>query len=70
MKHDLERTALLVIDVQVGLDDPSLGPRNNPHCEANVAALIAAWRSAGRPVVFAGGKAALGRPPEAVLAIL
>ena len=52
MSHDLDKTALLVIDVQVGLDDPGLPPRNNPDCEANVAALIAAWRTRGRPVVF------------------
>lgn len=52
MKHDLARTALLVIDVQVGLDDPSLPPRNNPDCEENVAALIASWRASRRPVVF------------------
>jgi len=52
MKHDLDRTALLVIDLQRGLDDPQLGPRNNPDCEANVAALLGAWRAAGRPVVF------------------
>jgi nicotinamidase-related amidase len=52
MRHDLDRTALVVIDVQSGLDSPSLGRRNNPDCEANVAALIAAWRTAERPVVF------------------
>ncbi len=52
MEHDLELTALLVIDVQSGFDDPVWGPRNNPECEANVAALIAAWRRAGRAVVF------------------
>ncbi len=52
MARDLDRTALLVIDVQRGLDDPRLGRRNNPDCEANVAALIGAWRAAGRPVVF------------------
>jgi nicotinamidase-related amidase len=49
--HDLDRSALLVVDVQQGLDDPVHGPRNNPDCEANVAALIAGWREAGRPVV-------------------
>ena len=52
MPRDLDRTALLVIDVQAGLDDPALPPRNNPRCEANIAALLAAWRAAGRPVVF------------------
>lgn len=35
---------LLVIDVQKGFDDASYwGARNNPACEANVAALIAGW---------------------------
>ena len=44
-------TALLVIDVQVGFDDPAWGPRNNPQAEANIAALIAAWRAARAPVI-------------------
>lgn len=52
MEHDLDRTALLVVDVQVGMEDPWWGPRNNPHCEANIARLVMAWREAGRPVVF------------------
>jgi nicotinamidase-related amidase len=52
MDRDLSTTALIVIDVQVGFDDPVWGSRNNPACESNVAALIAAWREAGRPVVF------------------
>jgi nicotinamidase-related amidase len=50
---DLDRTALVVVDVQQAFDDAAFfGPRNNPDCEANVAALVAAWRAAGRPVVF------------------
>ena len=44
--------ALVVVDVQRGFDDPSWGRRDNPACEANVAALIAAWRSRGLPLVF------------------
>jgi nicotinamidase-related amidase len=50
---ELDRTALVVVDVQQAFDDAGYwGVRNNPDCEANVAALIAAWRAAGRPVVF------------------
>lgn len=38
------RAALVVIDVQRGFDDAAYwGARDNPDCEANVAALIAAW---------------------------
>jgi nicotinamidase-related amidase len=54
---DLSRTALLVVDVQRGFTElerwSPTGRRDNPACEANVAALIAAWRAAGRPLVFA-----------------
>jgi nicotinamidase-related amidase len=50
---DLDRTALVVVDVQQAFDDAAYwGRRNNPDCEANVARLIDAWRAAGRPVVF------------------
>jgi nicotinamidase-related amidase len=44
-------TALLLIDVQQGLDDPKWGARNNPEAERRIADLLAAWRAAGRPVI-------------------
>ena len=43
--------ALLVIDVQKGLDDPGQGARNNPDAERRIAELLAAWRAAGKPVI-------------------
>jgi nicotinamidase-related amidase len=42
--------ALLVIDVQKAIDHPSWGERNNPEAERNIAALLHAWRAAGRPI--------------------
>ncbi|WP_380166361.1 cysteine hydrolase family protein [Jannaschia sp. R86511] len=50
---DLARTALVVVDVQRGFADRAWwGRRDNPACEANVAALLETWRTAGRPVVL------------------
>lgn len=45
-------TALLVIDVQNGFDDPRWGPRNNPECENNIRRLVAHWRETNQPVVL------------------
>jgi nicotinamidase-related amidase len=50
--QDLSRLALVVVDVQRGFDDVGYwGRRDNPACERNVAALLAAWHAASRPVV-------------------
>jgi nicotinamidase-related amidase len=43
--------ALLLIDIQQGLDEPRYGARNNPGFERNITALLEAWRRAGRPVI-------------------
>ncbi|HEY8329300.1 MAG TPA: arsenate reductase (glutaredoxin) [Rhodanobacter sp.] len=48
----------------LGLDSPSLDDA------ALIAAMVAHPKLIERPIVVANGKAALGRPPEAVLAIL
>jgi nicotinamidase-related amidase len=42
--------ALLMIDVQKAIDQPAWGVRNNPLAEANMAALLGAWRATGRPI--------------------
>ena len=44
------KTALLIIDVQDGLDDPSHGRRNNPAAEANMARLLAVLRERDFPI--------------------
>jgi len=53
---DLDRIALVVVDLQRAFDQTEhwspTGRRDNPECEANVARLVARWRSLGRPVVF------------------
>lgn len=46
------RAALVVVDAQAAFDDPWWGPRNNPSCDANIASLISAFASTGRPVVY------------------
>ena len=50
--------------VELGLDDPSLDDT------ALIAAMASHPRLIERPIVVANGKAAIGRPPEAVLSIL
>jgi len=50
-------TALLLIDVQRGVDDlkhwgGETGRRNNPAAEDNLAGLLHGWRDAGRRVLF------------------
>ncbi|MEJ7635011.1 cysteine hydrolase family protein [Aeromicrobium sp.] len=44
-------TALILIDVQQGFDDPVWGEPNNPAALDNIARLAAAWQHAGQPIV-------------------
>jgi nicotinamidase-related amidase len=43
--------ALVLIDLQRTMADPTRPARNNPRAEANAARLLAVWRHAGRPVI-------------------
>jgi nicotinamidase-related amidase len=43
--------ALLLVDVQQGLDDPLWGARNNPDAEQRIADLLTVWRATSRPVI-------------------
>jgi nicotinamidase-related amidase len=77
-REDLDRFALVVVDVQRAfVDEGFWGRRNNPDCEANVGALIAGWRAAGRKVVFvrhdsreSGSPLAPGAPGNAFMSIV
>ncbi|HEV2594657.1 MAG TPA: cysteine hydrolase family protein [Sphingomicrobium sp.] len=44
-------TTLIVIDTQMGFNDPKWGERNNSQAEANIALLLAAWRKNDLPVI-------------------
>ncbi|MFZ2028767.1 MAG: cysteine hydrolase family protein [Vitreimonas sp.] len=60
---DLSNTALIVIDVQQGFDEPYWGERNNLGAEDNIARLLGAWRGAGRPVFHVKHNSQLPRSP-------
>ncbi len=47
----MKNTALVIIDVQKGLDAPELGKRNNPDAESNMASLLSEWRKSASPVI-------------------
>ena len=47
----MKKTALLIIDVQKGFDDPSWGYRNNPDAEKKISLLLSRWREHHKPVV-------------------
>ena len=58
-----DRTALVLIDIQKGFDEPYWGERNNPDAEDNVARLLAAWRARGRPVFHVKHNSKLPQSP-------
>jgi nicotinamidase-related amidase len=70
-----DRTALVVVDAQQGFADAGWwGRRDNPACEDNLRALVAAWREARRPLVLVrhdstspASPLAPGRPGNALL---
>lgn len=50
MENIPENTALIIIDVQKAMDEPTMGERNNPQAEDNIAKILKAWRKTGRPL--------------------
>ncbi|WP_095099516.1 cysteine hydrolase family protein [Pseudomonas sp. Irchel 3A5] len=55
--------ALLIIDMQQGIQHPKLGRRNNPQAEGQMLALLQAWRYSQRPVIHIRH---FSREPESV----
>ena len=46
-----QQTALIIVDMQIGMQSPALPARNNPGAEHRIAMLLAAWRDAHLPVI-------------------
>ncbi len=51
LSNQPQGTTLLVVDLQLGFDEPRWGRRNNPSLEPRTSELLRAWRAAGRPVI-------------------
>src|ERR1041385_2725616 len=63
MNDITDRTALILIDVQKGFDEPYWGERNNLDAEDNIARLLAAWRARRRPVFHVKHNSRLPKSP-------
>jgi nicotinamidase-related amidase len=55
--------ALILIDMQNGINRPTLGRRNNPDAERNIETLLSAWRATRRPIVHVRH---ISRSPESI----
>jgi nicotinamidase-related amidase len=51
MQMNTSTVALLIVDMQKGMQNPSAGKRNNPQAEENIAKLLTKWRKDGAPIV-------------------
>ncbi|OAE10709.1 isochorismatase [Pseudomonas simiae] len=43
--------SLVIIDMQQGMNDPTLGRRNNPDAERHILQLLGTWRLSQRPII-------------------
>ena len=48
--HLPTNAALLVVDVQIAINRPEKGRRNNPQADEKIARLLSAWRELGHPI--------------------
>jgi nicotinamidase-related amidase len=51
VREPYRATALLIVDMQIGMTWSSSGVRNNPEAEAAMASLLAEWRARGAPIL-------------------
>lgn len=51
MTQSLHGAPLVTIDLQMAIDHPDWGPRNNPDAERSIAKLLTIWREKGWPVI-------------------
>lgn len=51
MNHLPKNTALILVDIQKGFDDPRWGERNNIDAETNMKLILQTWRKTNRPVI-------------------
>ena len=63
MKPLDDNAALLIIDMQKGIQEAKSAGRNNPDAEQRIEALLSAWRTTRRPVVHVRH---ISRSPESV----
>lgn len=47
----MSQHALILIDIQLGFNDPIWGERNNPEAEERAGELLTHWRTSERPIV-------------------
>lgn len=59
----MTKTALLVIDVQKGFDEPYWGSRNNPHAERAIATLLKHGRASQSPIFHIKHNSRLSQSP-------
>jgi nicotinamidase-related amidase len=63
MLNFIKPPALLVLDVQVGFDDPYWGKRNNLQAEDNILRLLTEWRKKKWPVIYSQHLSLLSNSP-------
>lgn len=61
----MERTALMLVDVQKGFDNPQWGIRNNHDAERNIARLLTSWRTLQSPIIHIQHRSTTANSPLA-----